>query len=165
MPDKEELKQARSKAFRYLSYRDRSRHEVEVHLKQKGFSAPVVRDTLEYLKRLNYVNDERFALAWGKARIETRHLGANRLRYELTAKGLDRDLVDKALSALFDDIDEFALARSCAQKKLLTLKGIAPEKKRQRLAQFLQRKGFHSDTVYKILADIAPYQNNQESAL
>lgn len=148
MPNREELKKARSLALRYLSYRDRSRHEIIVYLSQKGFSKSAIEQTMDRLNELGYVNDERFALNWGRYRISKKKYGEHRLRRELQAKGLEPETIDQSLTTLYSETDPKALALSCAKKKLSGLRGLESDKKKRRLAQFLQRQGFSSETVF-----------------
>ena len=98
MPYKEELKKARRRAIRYLVYRDRSRNEIICYLKGKKFSANAVDETLAFLEDNDYVNDQRFALQFGRSRIENKKVGRLRLERELRNKGLDRQLIDETLS-------------------------------------------------------------------
>lgn len=148
MPNREELKKARSLALRYLSYRDRSRHEIIAYLAQKDFSESAIEQTMDRLNELGYVNDERFALNWGRYRISKKKYGEHRLRRELQAKGLEAEIIHQSLTTLYSETDPKALALSCAEKKLAGLRGIASDKKKRRLAQFLQRQGFSSETVF-----------------
>ena len=61
MENREEFKSAKSKALRYLSYRDRSFIEVHTYLNRKGFSKSAISKTLDYFTEHDYINDERFA--------------------------------------------------------------------------------------------------------
>ena len=151
MPDPEPLKRAKAHALRYLSYRDRSKWELGQYLEKKEHSPPVIQQTLDYLTELNYINDQRFALQWGQYKINKKKLGRKRLYLELLGKGIEKDTIEETLIALYEDNPEMDLAAQCAQKKWATLKGIEKEKKKQRLAQYLQRRGFSSDIIYKSL--------------
>ena len=62
MPDEGNLKRARNRAFRYLSYRDRTEREMRTYLAGKDFSQPIVDQIVTYLKELGYLDDRRFAL-------------------------------------------------------------------------------------------------------
>ena len=86
MPDQEAPKIAKSQAFKYLSYRDRSKKEVALYLKKKGHAPPVIQATLHELEKLNYINDNRFAMEWGLWRVEVKRFGKKRLQHELSAK-------------------------------------------------------------------------------
>jgi regulatory protein len=156
MPDSDELKKARSKAFRYLSYRDRSSREMVEYLNQKGYSRSIVRKTLDRLTELGYIDDERFGVSWGQSRVSSKKFGPRRLKQELLAKGLSDEIVDRTLATLYAEVDEEELARRCAEKKVSSLRGLDVDVQRRRLAQFLQRKGYPATIVYKILDEMIP---------
>jgi regulatory protein len=151
MPDREALKTAKSQAFRHLAYRDRSKQELTRYLEKKEHAPAVIQETLEDLEKLNYVNDHRFAMEWGRSRVERKKFGKKRLRHELAAKGVSSPIIETTLDTLYDSHPEQDLALACANKKLESLRGLEPEKKTRRLAQYLQRRGFSADTIYEIL--------------
>lgn len=162
MPNPDELKKARSAAFRYLSYRDRSRSEIAGCLSQKGHSKSIVKKTLDHLTELGYIDDARFGIAWGRSRISSKKVGPRRLQQELLAKGLSRDMVDRTLAVLYAEVDEEELALQCAEKKIAGLKGVDAEVKRRRLIQFLQRKGFPGNIVYKTVEELIPFRASDQ---
>lgn len=151
MPDQEALKTAKSQAFKYLSYRDRSKKEVALYLEKKGHTPSVIQTTLQELEKLNYINDQRFAMEWGRWRVEVKRFGKKRLQHELSAKGVSSSIIETALTDLYDSHPEQDLALACANKKLASLHGLEPEKKSRRLAQYLQRRGFSADIIYETL--------------
>ena len=151
MPDQEALKTAKSQAFKYLSYRDRSKTEVALYLEKKGHTPSVIQTTLQELEKLNYITDQRFAMEWGRWRVEVKRFGKKRLQHELSAKGVSSSIIESALTDLYDSHPEQDLALACANKKLASLHGLEPEKKSRRLAQYLQRRGFSADIIYETL--------------
>lgn len=151
MPEQKDFAQARSLAFRYLSYRDRSQSEMVKYLAKKDVSENIAQEVILYLNDRNYINDERFALNWGKSRIENKQLGKHRLQQELREKGLHQETIAKALQELYSDVDEFQLAQSCVEKKIRSYENLDANTKNRRMAQFLQRKGFPSHIIFKIL--------------
>jgi regulatory protein len=148
--------------LRYLSYRDRSEFEVNARLRQKEFSKNIAQETIDWLLGLGYLNDERFALAWSRSRVSTKKYGEYRLRRELSAKGLASEVIENALRIVYSESNEWDLAQACAQKKLSHLKGIDPKSKSRRLAQFLQRKGFASETVFKTVQQLIANETDHE---
>ena len=70
---------------------------------------------------------------------------------ELSGKGIDKAIIEKTLNAIYKDNLEKDLAEQCARKKWVSLKGVEKEKKKQRLVQFMQRRGFSSDIIYQSL--------------
>jgi regulatory protein len=149
MPEHEALKTAKSQALKYLTYRDRSKKELTQYLEKKGHVLPIIEKALQYLSDKNYINDQRFAMEWGRWRVEVKKFGKIRLRHELSAKGVATDIIETTLQTLYHSNPEKDLALACANKKLATLHGLEPEKKMRRLAQYLQRKGFSADIVYE----------------
>jgi len=151
MPDQTACKTAKSQAFKHLAYRDRSKKEVAQYLKKKGHPPSVIQKTTEDLEKLNYINDHRFAMEWGRWRVEGKKFGKKRLAHELSAKGVSSQIIETTLNTLYDSYPEQNLALACANKKLASLHGLEPEKKRRRLAQYLQRRGFSTDIIYETL--------------
>ena len=163
MPYKEESKKARRCAIRYLVYRDRSRNEIARYLKGKAFSVNAVDETLAFLEDNDYINDPRFALQFGKSRIENKKLGKLRLERELKNKGLENQIISETLSSLYKEYDEQEIAMVCAIKKLKSLSTNDIGKERSRLARFLERKGFASSLVYQVVTRLVPHVPNNDS--
>jgi regulatory protein len=151
MPDQEALKTAKSEALKHLSYRDRSKKEVAYYLEKKGHTHSIIQTTLEDLEKLNYINNHRFAMEWGRWRIEVKRFGKKRLRHELLTKGVSSYIIQKTLDTLYNSNPEEVLALACANKKLASLDGLEPQKKLRRLARHLQQRGFSADIIYETI--------------
>ena len=162
MPYEEESKNARRRAIRYLVYRDRSRNEIIRYLNGKKFSADAVDETLTFLESNDYINDDRFAMQFGRSRIVNKKIGRLRLGLELRNKGLERKIIEETLNSLYEEYDEKKIAMSCAKKKLATCTSSNSEKDRRRIAKFLERKGFPSDIIYKVSTQLVPYAPNND---
>ena len=163
MPDPEAVKKAKNHALRYLSYRDRSKLEVTQYLEKKEHSHPIIKQALDTLIELNYVNDQRFALEWGRYKINKQKLGKSRLYVELLNKGIDKEILESTMAILYEDTSEAELATQCARKKLNSLKGVEEEKKKRRLIQYLKRRGFSADIIYQSLKNVSetePQENH-----
>ena len=159
---KEESQKARKRAIRYLVYRNRSRHEITCYLKRKNFPANVVDDTLVFLEENNYINDQRFAIQFGRSRIENKKLGKLRIERELDIKGIEKKVATEALNLLYEEYDEMEIAISCAKKKLLSSSSTNSEKEGGRLAGFLKRKGFPTDIIYKVVTNLVQYDSSTD---
>jgi regulatory protein len=162
MPYEEESKNARRRAIRYLVYRDRSRNEIIRYLNGGKFSADAVNETLIFLESNDYINDERFAMQFGRSRIVNKKIGRLRLGLELGNKGLERKIIEETLNSLYEEYDEKKIAMSCAKKKLATYASSNSEKDRRRIAKFLERKGFPSGIIYEVLIQLVPYTPNND---
>jgi regulatory protein len=162
MPYEEESKNARRRAIRYLVYRDRSRNEIIRYLKKKKFSENAVDETLIFLENNEYINDERFAMQFGRSRIVNKKIGRLRLGLELGDKGLERQIIEETLNSLYEEYDEEKIALSCAKKKLATYSSSNSERDRRRIAKFLERKGFPSSIIYEVVTQLVPYAPNND---
>ena len=146
-----ELARARNAAYRYLSYRPRSRAEVEAKLQDKEFSETVIQQVLSDLGRLGYINDEKFADQWAQGKVRLRGLGRRRIERELRDKGVDRETVRRALTLVFASDLEMETAKKAAVRKLASLQNFDRDTKRRRLAGFLERRGFSYEIIRAIL--------------
>jgi len=162
MPHEEESKNARRRVIRYLVYKDRSRNEIIRYLNGKKFSADAVNETLIFLESNDYINDERFAMQFGRSRIVNKKIGRLRLGLELRGKGLERQIIEETLNSLYEEYDEKKIAMSCAKKKIATYSSSNGEKDRRRIAKFLERKGFPSGIIYKVVTQLVPYASNND---
>ena len=161
MPDPEILKTAKNQALRYLSYRDRSILEVTQYLEKKEHPQPIIQQALDSLIELNYVNDQRFALEWGRYKINKQKLGKSRLYAELLNKGIDKEVLESTLAILYEDNPETELAIQCARKKMNSLQGVEEEKKKRRLIQYLKRRGFSADIIYQSIKNVSKIESQE----
>ncbi len=148
------LARARNVAYRYLTYRPRSRFELTTKLQEKDFDGAVVEAVLADMKRLGYINDRQFAEQWASGRVRLRGFGRRRIEQELRTKGIDRDVIAEALGLVFGVDTETETACKEAEKKLNLMKSADRETKRRRLAGFLERKGFSYDIIRAVLKGI-----------
>ena len=134
---------AHEAALRLLSHRPRSERELGQRLRLRGLDADVVEDEIERLRKAGLLDDEAFARLW----VEDRQLSAPRgrrlLRYELLGRGVRSELAHAAVDSIDDRTAALALARGRARR----LAGLEFKQFSQRLARFLQRRGFGYDEV------------------
>ena len=116
----------------------------------------------EFLEDHDYINDPRFALQFGRSRIENKKVGKLRLERELKAKGLESATISGALNSLYEEFDERKIAMVCAKKKLEASSSNDIKKERGRLAKFLERKGFDSNLVYQVVTQLVPRVSNND---
>ena len=142
-------------AYKLLSYRARSVREVETRLSQKGYSRSTIREVVDRLKDLDYLDDPEFARAWVGERIKNRPMGRLRLRYELRSKGIDDALIKATIGQLFQPEDEYRLAKQLAKKRLKGLGQPAPNKRKKSTHDYLARRGFSYEVISSVLREIS----------
>lgn len=155
------LWRARDAAYTLLSYRARTRKELERRLRRKDFSPDVIDACIEELDEKGYLDDEAFAESFVRDRVRLRPRGPRRLVRELRAKGVARSVAERVVDGVFaeDDVSEVALARTAARKwarRHLRRTTDAdrvrdPWKLRQRLYRYLGRRGFRAEITRTIM--------------
>jgi len=150
-----ELTRAKNAAYRLLTYRPRSRTELEDKLGKKEYSEDVIRSVLDHCIRLGYINDAAFAAQWAAGRARSRGFGSRRIEIELRSKGIEQDIIREALAGAVSPEDELAAARRAAEKKLRTMRSVEPNIMKRRLAGFLERKGFPSEIIWSLVSTLA----------
>jgi len=137
------------RAFKLLSIRDHSCHELQEKLLRKGWSSQSVNDVISYLCEKGYLNDELFAEKY----VEYKSLGSPRglykLKMELKQKGLDDALINRVLSGFSGN--EAALAEIFLKRKSGTLKRFSGEEKKRKVFRMLQNRGFSAETIYRVM--------------
>ena len=151
--DNKELTKARNTAYRYLTYRPRSRAEMIQKLHDREFNEAIIEAVLVDLERLGYVNDRQFANQLTRSRIRLRGFGRRRIEQELRNKGVDREIIREIFAEVFVDETEIETAKLVAVKKINAMKCLDRETRRRRLAGFLERKGFSFEIIGAVLRD------------
>ncbi|MDP2674368.1 MAG: RecX family transcriptional regulator [Dehalococcoidia bacterium] len=130
-------------AMRLLSYRPRSESELRQRLARRGAPADLLDGAISRLRELGLVDDAAFARAWVEGRSRLSPRSQRLLRRELQAKGIDGEAAREALGPL-DDEDA---ALRAAERRADAMRGLPYPEFRQRLGDFLRRRGFDTATV------------------
>jgi len=138
-----DLAAAKQKAYRLLSARPHSEKELARKLREKGFPAAVIKEALENLLDLKYLNDASFADSWARNLAANKLWGNRKIIASLQEKGVAAPLIDEAvLSARRELPEEEAIAillrKRGARRKATTL----DIKEKQRIFQYLMGRGF-----------------------
>ncbi|MFH0772285.1 MAG: regulatory protein RecX [Candidatus Omnitrophota bacterium] len=145
---------AKRDALRLLRFRPRSVKEISLRLKQKRHSDLVIAEIIEELKGKNFLNDDIFAKLWINERLSLKPSGRALLAQELRTKGIDDAVIEKAFSGLKGSFDESGIAVSLARKRMERFRNIDEQKAKKKLFDFLRRRGFSDEIVWKTLKDI-----------
>ena len=155
----------REAALHLLSYRARTRRELETRLRQKGFQVARIRPCLDALEGKGLLDDEAVAAAFVRDRLRHRPRGRSRLISELRSKGVDADLASDAIERVFEDeeVSDTRLAKQSVESWLArqgeaALEALAAErpgperdKARRRLYGYLARRGFRGNALTEAL--------------
>ncbi len=103
------------------------------------------------LKDQGYLNDAKYAAAFSSYRRDNEKFGRMRVVTDLKAKGVHGDVIEKAVSSVYDDVKEENLARDYLRRKRLQKPKDKDQKQAARIFRQLMRAGFGSKTIFTIL--------------
>lgn len=143
-----------NRVLKFLSYRPRSQKELADWFAKKSVGGQTQKLVLKKLKRLGYVDDRKFAEWWIEQRISFRPRGARLIKLELLKKGISREAIERLFEEINIDFSEEKRAKRAAEKKFKSLKNLTRPKQKEKLSQFLLRRGFSWETIRKVLDDV-----------
>lgn len=144
------FEKAKDSAYRLISLRPRSIAEIQQNLNRKGYDAEVIVQVIAALSELELLDDKAFAHYWVEQRDTFKPRSHMALRQELQQKGISRNLIDEVLA----DSDETNAAHQAAEKKARQLTHFSEADFKQKLGQFLQRRGFNYDVTREIVEEM-----------
>jgi regulatory protein len=135
----------------YCGYQERSHAETRDKLYGFGLYKQEVEELLSRLIEENYLNEERYAIAFAGGKFRMKQWGRVKIKYELQQKRVSIYCIKKALAAIDEAEYEKALEQLAANK-LLLLKG---EKnhfiKKTKLRNYLLQKGYEPNLIMGLL--------------
>lgn len=151
--DFDPLAKAKDSALVYLSHRDRSVKEMITKLHSKGYEPEIVKKVIHILLKSDLLDDEKFAWLFSRSKIESRSWGPVKLRYELTLKGIDKEILEKTITEIYDKYDQYDLIKSLLSKRIKDNSEVS-RKEMKKHVDFLQRRGYRWDIIREAIADI-----------
>ncbi len=144
-------------SLRYLSYRPRSKKEVLDYLKKKQKKAPgltdeIISQIMSKLVEYKFIDDAAFVQFWVEQRTRYKNKPVRVIEYELKQKGISKNLIEVSLSENKKEVD-LESAKKLANKKMDFYRGLDPVKRREKVMNYLLRKGFSYDTIKKATND------------
>lgn len=138
---------AKDKAYRFLGYKSRTEKELRDKLTDELYPQEIIDRIIELFKGYNYINDGNYAQGHINSRIKFKPVGKRMLKYELMKKGIDNNIIETTIEN--SDINELDMAIELLNKKTKK-KTELDKKEKERLYNFLLRRGFDYDTVNKV---------------
>jgi regulatory protein len=150
-----DLEAAKQKAYRLLSLRPHSEKELEKKLREKGFPAVVVKETLEKLHDLKYLNDASFANQWARNLVVNKLWGNKKIALSLREKGIATELIDSSIEQVRQELPEEEVLETLIKKKVAKRKSSALDfKEKQKIFQMLMGRGFPPGLILNKLGRI-----------
>ncbi len=141
-------------ALRFVAIRLHSQAELRRKLLRHEYGEDLIDAVLADLKRLGYVDDEKFALAKASSAAQRKHHGRRRALQELAKAGVKSDVASRAADEVYSQTDSTQMARELALKHVGRLSRLDPAVARRRLAGMLQRRGFDYDAIRPVIDEV-----------
>ncbi len=116
----------------------------------------MVEAVLIRLVRDKYLDDAGYAVRVARTRLREGGLGRNRIRQDLRARGVPRDVAEGGLAEALTEAPEAETLDRVAQRYWRNRASDDPRDKLRKLWAFLVRRGFPSDLVRARLAALWP---------
>lgn len=133
---------ALQKIKHYCAYQERSHREVKEKLYSFGLYKHEVEKLLSQLIEEDYLNEERFSIAFAGGRFRLKQWGKVKIKYELKQKGISDYCIKKALAS----IDDSAYVKTLHKLYDDKLRSIRTERnlysRKAKIYAYLSQKGY-----------------------
>ena len=138
--NKERMQSIKYKALNYISYRPRSKKEVNISLLRKGFHQDDIDQVLEELVAKGYLDDESFAQTYARYLIKNKRLGRIAVKNRFFVHDINQEVLNPILDKLYEKYPPDLLISEIIKKKKYPKDfDLICDKK---LINHLRRKGF-----------------------
>jgi len=145
--------QVLDKMAKYCAYQERCVKDVRDKLKTFDISEEEKTKILEYLLDNRFVNDERFAMAFVRGKVNQSGWGVNKIRFHLMQKDIDKEIIDEALGQTDEEVYRQRLI-DILKTKSMTIKAETDFEKKRKLAAYAMQKGFEGSLVWEVVNGI-----------
>ncbi|MFQ9883386.1 MAG: recombination regulator RecX [Clostridium sp.] len=153
----ENLINCKETALKIIERSYKTKKEMEKRLLEKGYNLEEINETLKFLERYNFINDESYTKAFIKNKTKTQ--GKQKIKYALKNKGVSEEIIEEELSNL-DMKKEKEKANILALKKynILIKRENDKYKINEKIIRFLISRGYNyevaKDAVKEMLESI-----------
>ncbi|KAF8064637.1 ccdc77 [Scenedesmus sp. PABB004] len=160
---------AAARLSRFLDFRERAASEVSAKLAALGYDRQLAARVLASLQDAGLQSDARFAEMFVRSYWRSKAQSPARLAYELRARQVAQPHIDAALAAVFGEARQLPareasseqeeeawvhLVEVCRQRAEHT-RGEPAQKRRAKLAAWLQRRGHGMSTIFRVFAELS----------
>jgi len=135
----------------YCSYQERCKKEVIEKLFTLRLDKSELDDVISYLIKNDYINEERFALAFAQGKFRIKKWGKIKIILELKKRAINVNLIKRAINQIKDS-DYIGTFDELSLKKYKSLTGSKDSKKRK-FINFLSYRGWEYDLIIRKVND------------
>ena len=136
----------------WCAYQERSQQEVRDKLYELGMWTDAVENIISQLIQDNFLNEERFAMAFVHGKFAIKKWGRIKIKQELKQKRVSDYCLKKALQQI-DDVEYIQTLKKLIKSKRKLIKEANPIKLKFKLMSYALSKGYEKDLVFDVLND------------
>ncbi|MFH5883073.1 regulatory protein RecX [Halalkalibaculum sp. DA3122] len=142
----------KSYCMRMLARRDYSRKELFQKVAKKEHPPGIIHAVLDELEEKGYVNDRTFAEKYASDKSRLNNWGPAKITSKLYQKGISKHVAQESVEKAFEGIDLQQVFLELVNKKSRRfLREEDPWKRKKKIFDYLHRKGYRSDHIFKYL--------------
>lgn len=149
----DEVSRAFNRALSFLSFQMRSEHEIHQKLLKDELGEAVIMEAIQKLKKLGLLNDETYMKALADTKKRTSNKGPRAIQQDLHQKGISKQLQQQMIDD-FSEEEQLEMALKLGQKKADQEHRKTPSQVKQKVQEFLLRKGYDFTVVQEVLNKI-----------
>jgi regulatory protein len=146
--------QALQKLKHYCGYQERSHSEVRQKLYDLGVWKKDHDEIIASLIEENYLNEERFAIAFAGGKFRMKQWGRVKIKYELKQKQVSDYSIKKAMKQI-DEEEYRSVLQKLAGEKYQSLKGEQWLVRKKKTVDYLLQKGYETDLINQAISAIS----------
>ena len=139
----------------YCAYQERCHQECLQKLREMRMIPEAIDQIMAHLIQNGFLNEERFTSAYVRSKFRQKGWGRLRIRSALRQRDISENLIRRGLKEI-DGPQYTKSLDALAQKRWDQLHGEQnPERKKQKLASYLQYRGWETELVYEKVRELS----------
>ena len=135
----------------YCAYQERCHQEVTAKLQELGMYGDKADAIIAQLITDNFLNEERFAIAYARGKFRIKHWGKIRIRQGLKQRYIPDFSIKKAIAAIDTEGGYLETLEKVIATKAKDYEG--DRQKKHKLANYALQRGFESELIWEVLKD------------
>ena len=150
------VNEIKRKLENYCVYQDRCHKEVEQKMREYQVIPEARELILLSLMKDNFLNEERFAKSYARGKFRIKSWGKQRIVRELKFRDISAYNLKTALKEI-DATEYIATIYRITENRNAVISESDIYKRKKKLIDFLMRKGFEYDLIYKVVNEVTSY--------
>ena len=137
-----------NKARKYCSYQERCLADVKTKLNEWNAAEKTVEKIIQTLEKEDFINEERYAIAFALGKLRNNKWGRNKIFYAMTQKQIPEIYIQMGLNEI-DDEEYIQILKSVLKSKKTVEKD--EFKRNNKLVKYAVQKGFQASLAWKVI--------------